>query len=210
MCLDQAERRKYISQSNESPALTYGLFVYLPEAVDDSLHTWTEQTSGATWPNWRGHITLLNAFRIKDSEIALVDALRHVCSQVEPFEMQLNKVVLRQHLVNTDLQTVMLVEQERPIKETRVFVFRRALLDAIADLIVTGDVTDAVNRRPFHPHISLTIGLPPTEARVLFDAAKRSELSASFQVSQITLVGFDAAHQVVLRSGVVLGQALDD
>jgi 2'-5' RNA ligase len=188
----------------ESPQLTYGLFIYLPETVDAKLEAWTTETPGASWPPWRGHITLINGFRLRPevSEMQLVDALKPLLATLEPFEVTLAKVIARPHLLEPELQIVMLVEQERPVKETRLFKLRQSLYERIAPLIEETEPLRIIRRMPFHPHITLTLGLAPTAARALLEHAKSAPIDATFAVTQVTLVGFNANEEIVQRIGL--------
>lgn len=190
----------------EKLQLTYGLFIYLPETVDAKLEAWTTATPGASWPPWRGHITLINGFRLRPevSETQLVDTLRPLLATVAPFEVTLNKVIARPHLLEPELQIVMLAEQERPIRETRLFKLRHSLYERIGPLIEETQELRTIRRTPFHPHITLTLGLAPAAARVLLERAKAAPIDATFTVTQVTLVGFDPDKAIVRRIGLPL------
>jgi 2'-5' RNA ligase len=187
-----------------SPQLRYGLFIYLPESVETRLEAWTADAPGASWPPWRGHITLLNGFELRPeiSEMQLVDALRPVTIRYEPFEVTLDKVILRPHLLEPNLQLVMLAEQRRPVKETRLYALREKLRASILHLITETAYTRTISRIPFHPHITLTRGLTPTAARALLNHARIAPIMAHFTVTQVTLVGFDEKQEVVQRLGL--------
>lgn len=132
----------------------------------------------------------------------LVDALRPVTIHSTPFEVTLDKVILRPHLLEPNLQLVMLAEQRRPVKETRLYILRENLRASILHLITETAYTRTISRIPFHPHITLTRGLTPIAARALLNHVRIAPIAARFTVTQVTLMGFDENQDVVQRLGL--------
>ena len=174
------------------PEKNYGLFILLPLRLDRQLETWTRATPGATWPEWRGHITLLNSFTPKVSRKKLLASLLEVCQTNASFDINLDRVSRQRHLVRENLETVMLVESQ-PDTSAGLYELRSTLLANLRRIKEDGDITRKVAARPYLPHLSLTMGLPQEDARALAKSARDAELSAQFQVDRVHLVSFEAS-----------------
>jgi len=163
----------------------YGLTILLPEEVEQRLRNWVAHTPGATWPEWRGHITVVPAFVALDSPDAIEAAVARVCQAYAPFRLTLNRIRRTQHLIRPHLQTVLLVEPAR----TAPGPLHRLRADLAAILApVKEDVHPVYSNHPFLPHVSLTWGLPELEASRLARAARAARLEVSLTVDQLWLV----------------------
>ena len=188
---------------------TYGLFVLLPEKDEAYLRAWTGRTQNASWPAWRGHITLINTFTLLSTLEQLRTVLREVGREVEPFEVNLDRVVQRPNLVREGLETVMLVGHRYP-DETPLSALQEKLVGAVKQLKKDGTAARKVSQRPYHPHISLTLGLPDREARALAGAAEQDELAVRFCVTGFHLIGFGAGYSVADTYAIALGEGADE
>ena len=191
-----------------SGGTTYGLFVLLPETDEVRLRAWAERTRDASWPAWRGHITLINTFTLLTSLEELQTVLQGVGREVAPFEVSLDRVVQRPNLVREALETVMLVGHRYP-DETPLSALQEKLVDALEQLKKDGTTARKVSQRPYHPHISLTLGLPDLEAQVLVTQAEQDDLAVHFRVTEFHLIGFGAGNSIDSTHTILLGEAAE-
>ena len=184
---------------------TYGLFILLPEEDEVYLRAWAGRTQNASWPAWRGHITLINTFTLLSTLEQLQTVLQEVAHRVDPFEVDLDRVVQRPNLVREGLETVMLVGHRYP-DETPLSALQEKLVAALKQLKKDGAAARKVAQRPYHPHVSLTLGLPAGEARALAEAAEQDALTVRFRVTEFYLIGFEAGHTVAATYPFSLGK----
>ena len=190
-----------------SEGTTYGLFILLPENDEVRLRAWAERTRNASWPPWRGHITLINTFTLLSTLEQLQEVLQKVGREVEPFKVNLDQVIQRPNLVKEGLETVMLVGHRYPDMETPLYALQEKLVATLEQLKKDGRAARKVSQRPYRPHISLTLGLPDREARALAETAEQDVLAVRFCVTEFCLLGFGARNSVTDTYTVPLGEA---
>lgn len=175
---------------------TYGLFILLPENDEVRLRAWAERTRNASWPAWRGHITLINTFTLLSTLEQFQEVLQKVGREVEPFKVNLDRVIQRPNLVREGLETVMLVGHRYPDTATPLYTLQEKLVNTVKQLKKDGKTARQVSQRPYRPHVSLTLGLPDREARALTETAEQDGLAVRFRVTEFCLVGFGAGQSV--------------
>ncbi len=167
----------------------YSVQVMLPAEIEETLRQWAERTPGATWPEWGGHISLVNLFVPIRGIQVIKGEIADICQAFSPFQLCLDQVAVEIHWRRPHLQTVLLKACDKTTPGYRTLVrLRDSLVAALGPL--KRDVAPEVSQRPFDPHLSLTWGLEDTEAERLASAARQAGLRAEFIVEKIWLIAF--------------------
>ena len=164
----------------------YSLHILLPETLDRRFAQWTRKTSGASWPDWGGHITLLPSFTSLVPEEELGAAIRTVTARRRVIDVHLTQLFVAQDLTRDGYKAVFLT----PPSETRSGLVRLTTLQAELETALRPlrvDRFPEVLRRDYLPHITLALGLSEHEAHQLVGAARSDGLVAEFDVDEIWL-----------------------
>jgi len=159
----------------------YAFTVSLPPSDDHRLRQWTDETPGASWDISGGHVTIAR-FTGSLAPESLVPAFQEVCSEFGSFEAAFTEPMREEYWDKPGLEIVMLVGQE-PDDVARVLELRERLL---AKFLPMG--LNLMEGGEYIPHITLTTGLPPEDAKSLEQAARSLALRFT-------------AHEVVFWSG---------
>ncbi len=166
--------------------LQYSLHILLPEQLNRRFARWAANTTGASWPSWGGHVTLLAPFTLlvpfRDFEAGLlVVAARHA-----PLEVHLTDLTVIPDWTRQGYYAVFLAPPaEVGSGLRRLTALQRDLGEQLAPLRV--DRFPEIVRREYLPHVTLALGLSETEAHKMVGAARSDGLVAEFRVEQIWL-----------------------
>ena len=92
--------------------LTFSALILLPDALQKQFERWTDETAGASWPAFGGHVTLLPSFRAELALDAVAERLAAVCRVHEPFTLQLTKPLAVADRTRQDYFAVFLAAEE--------------------------------------------------------------------------------------------------
>lgn len=172
------------------PVSSYSVHVLLPPAIDQRMRQWCAGSAGCDWPQWGGHITLIPSFGLAVPVVRLVSALERSVQARREFGLTLDTVGCERHLTKPGLYLVYL-SGANPSVNWEMTSLQASVAAALEGMKV--DITPAVSRHPFVPHLSLTLGLPEPEARLLKARVERDGLKVEFRVRKLTLVEFSTA-----------------
>jgi len=166
--------------------LTYSVLILLPDALQKQFERWTDETAGASWPAFGGHVTLLPSFRSELPAEAVEERVAAVCGAHEPFTLQLVKPLAVADRTRQDYFAVFLAaEEDADSGYAKIAALRDDLDQALAP--VKHDLQPEVLSRPFLPHITLALGVSEREAGHVVRACVESGLTAEFAVEGVTL-----------------------
>lgn len=162
----------------------YSVQILLPDEIDSRLRNWCKNAPGATWPAWGGHVTVLPAFHPAEPLYRIEEAIAGVASGFAPFQVSLDHVRCRPHLVRPALCIVFLTTHRR--RPAGLWDLHQQLMNAVSPMALPE--WDRLWRGPFRPHVSLTTGLSSEAADRLLESTIRDNLQISFEVDQVYLM----------------------
>jgi hypothetical protein len=174
-----------LSRHGEAAEPSYSLQIPLPDEIDRAFRRWVAATPGATWPEEGGHVTVLPPVVPLRGLEPLEAAIAGVCADWRPFRLELSRLVRAPHLAHPPLHTVLLAEPAAAARRSQLHGLRRALLSALRP--VARDLSPAYTRRPYRPHITLTLGVDRSAAAGLAEAAAAAGLRAVLAVDALWL-----------------------
>lgn len=165
----------------------YTLQFLLPPSQETLLRDWIQRHRYATWPNWGGHITLVNIFEpwIDIEEIAAL--FDNICRQTAPFKIYFNRVVMEHHRVHQGLYTVYLTHPTPCIHECNELKRFHEEIIALLGPAVEFQQKELETKR-YRQHLSLTWGVPKEQARELYEQARDWRLELWCILDSITLL----------------------
>ena len=168
----------------------YGLHILLPEILDRRFAHWANETPGASWPEWGGHITLLASFISRVPEHELIAAIGAVIDDHHVIDVHLTQLAVVQDLTREGYRAVFLTTPA----QTRSGLLRlKALQGELneATLALRTDRFPDMARREYLPHLTLALGLSEHEAHQMVSAARSGGLVAEFYVDRVWLFCLD-------------------
>lgn len=170
----------------------FSIQILLPDDVDRSLRRWTEETPGASWPSWGGHVTLLPRFRALISAEELGERVVAACARFSPMDLRLTEIVEMKDWTRSGYSGVFLVPSAEPGSGMKRLKALQAELDgALAP--VREDLAPEVTRHDFLPHVTLALAVSEAEATKMVSRARAQSLSAEFTLDRVWLLQFIAA-----------------
>jgi len=163
----------------------YSVHLMFPAGLEARLRQWCAQAPGASWPRWGGHITLVPEFKLTVPLLRLLGALERIAGNRRAFAVTLDTTRVERHLLRPDQFLVYLTGSNLGTNR-ELLSLRAAVVTALEGMKI--DLSPAVSRHPFMPHLSLTLGLPGPEARQLQARAERDGLRVQFTVRRLTLL----------------------
>ncbi len=197
------------SESEHQPA--YSVLIMLPDALQKQFERWTDETEGASWPAYGGHVTLLPSFRSELMPETVAERVAAVCRAHDPFSLQLTKPLAVADRTRQDYYAVFLAaEEDVATGYATAAALREDLDQALAP--VKRDLLPEVSSRPFLPHITLALGLSEREAGRVVRACVESGLTAEFAVEEVTVFAVAEADDAGVPQQIVvpLGAAAEE
>ncbi len=159
----------------------------LPPAQESRLRDWAQQHHYATWPNWGGHITLVNIFESQIPNSLLVDILSQKCRQTPAFRIFFNRLILEHHRIHQGLYTVYLTyPRHSPEESYRLRNFHEEIISLLQPHVDFKQKELETSR--YRQHLSLTWGVPKEQALALYEEALRWKLELWCVVDSLTLL----------------------
>lgn len=163
----------------------YGIALPLPSEEDARLRRWVDETPGATWPSWGGHITVVPSFGLVAQREELQAALSQVAAEAEPFSVSLSQVAAKPHAFSAGDWTAHLAIDEagggRQLLALRAALHRR--LNSLVD-----ELHPDARQAWYVFHVSLVGRASQAVARQIAQRAMAAELSASFEAGRLDLI----------------------
>lgn len=159
----------------------------LPPSQEDRLRDWIQLHRYATWPNWGGHITLVNIFKLRDSAEQLVEVIGKKSRDTEPFKIFFNRLVMERHRVHQGLYTVYLTHSSDAVHEQdRLREFHDEIINLLQPIVsFRQKELETINYRQ---HLSLTWGLPKKHALELYEQARNWKLELWCELDSLSLL----------------------
>jgi len=180
---------KGIMQMTESSQ--YSIQIMLPSLLDRRFRKWAEQTPGASWPAWGGHITLMPRFQPQIPPAALHETIAAICARYRSMDVHLTSLVAMQDWTREAYFGVFLVPPAEPGSGIRrLSALQRDFATALGDKSI--DLASDVTQRDFAPHITLALGVSESEAEKMVSQVRAQNLTAEFRVRRVWLMQFSA------------------
>jgi 2'-5' RNA ligase len=177
-------------KSDPSPQTSYSLHILFPDSVEQQLSRWAEAATGASWPDWRGHITLLPWFATSSSEATLVERIEEACTSLAPFELSLNQLQAAPDNTRENYWLVMLtVEDDSAQDLAPLETLRRRLTETLEPHWRILFPKRATVDLP--PHITLALSLGRQEAERLVAEHRAQVPVISLDIENVHLVRRD-------------------
>ncbi|MCB0044394.1 MAG: 2'-5' RNA ligase family protein [Caldilineaceae bacterium] len=165
---------------------TYSLQIMLPDDLNRRFARWAANTSGASWPGWGGHMTLLAPFTCVLSRGQLEAELVNAAAGHSPVPVSLTQLTVVPDWTRPVYWAVFLT----PPAEGGSGLQRLRALHADIDMRLAPVRTDSfpdISKREYLPHITLALGLYEEEAHKMAGAARADKLIAKFMVDHFVL-----------------------
>ncbi|GIV77961.1 2'-5' RNA ligase family protein [Litorilinea aerophila] len=171
------------------PPDTFSIVIFLPETIERRFRRWAEETPGASWPAWGGHITLLPTAQARAPLAQIQERVEAVCARYHPFEVRLAQPRAVPDWTRPRYHAVFLSFTDQDDMGMRVLRRLQEELDqATAEL--RSDLYPELKRTDFIPHITLALGLAQPEADEMVEQLREIGLAAQFVVDTLWMVVF--------------------
>lgn len=161
----------------------YGLQILLPPSINQLLkeHALCAQS---TWPEWGGHISVMNRFQIC-SELETFDKVcRELTCKLFPRKICLNQLVLADHLVIPD-QKIVYLQPESYSMTASWDELKSEYHERLSPYLY--DTMPEVSAAQCGVHVSMTKAVSHQNAKEIIARLLQSRISVEFQADQLTL-----------------------